>query len=89
MMIEVATIFSNTTWTFWDVMLFCFIWIPLVMLWAFCIADIFGRSDISGWTKTAWLLLVLVIPWLARHRLSRIGHVAKRCVMLRYLPGWV
>ncbi len=64
MMIEVATIFSNTMWTFWDVMLFCFIWIPLVMLWAFCIADIFGRSDMSGWAKTAWLLFVLIIPWL-------------------------
>jgi hypothetical protein len=59
-----ALIFSNDVWTFWDVMLFFFIWIPLVMLWFFCIFDVFARRDLSGWGKAAWALAIIVFPWL-------------------------
>jgi hypothetical protein len=56
--------FSNNTLTFWDVMLFCFIWIPLLMLWFFAMVDIFRRRDLSGLGKALWLLVVIVFPWI-------------------------
>jgi hypothetical protein len=60
----VAVIFSNTTWTFWDVMLFFFIWIPLVMVWFFSMFDVFARRDLSGWGKALWLLAIVIFPWI-------------------------
>jgi hypothetical protein len=63
-MFEAAIIFSNNQITFWDLMLFFFIWIPAVMLWVFCIFDIFRRRDLGGAAKALWLLFVFIIPWL-------------------------
>jgi uncharacterized RDD family membrane protein YckC len=60
----VAVIFSNTTWTFWDVMLFFFLWIPLVMVWFFCMFDVFTRRDLSGAGKALWLLAIVILPWI-------------------------
>ena len=59
-----AVIFSNTYWTFWDVMLFCFIWIPLMMIWFFLIFDVFRRRDLNGWSKALWLLAIMFLPWI-------------------------
>jgi hypothetical protein len=59
-----AVIFSNNTWTFWDVMLFFFIWIPLVTLWFMCLFDIFARRDLSGGAKVLWVVAVIVFPWI-------------------------
>lgn len=61
---ELAIIFSNTYWTFWDMMLLFFIWIPAIMLWAFCFVDVFRRPDLSGLQKAIWVLLILLLPWL-------------------------
>src|SRR5947209_2025002 len=36
-----TVIFSNTVWTFWDVMLLFFVFGPLLMLWFFCMFDVF------------------------------------------------
>jgi hypothetical protein len=59
-----SVIFSNNVWTFWDVMLFFFIWIPAVMIWFFCIFDVFRRHDLSGLAKATWLVLILIFPWI-------------------------
>ena len=59
-----AVIFSNTVWTFWDVMLLFFVWIPLLMLWFFCMFDVFGRRDLSGWGKALWILAIFIFPWI-------------------------
>jgi hypothetical protein len=48
--------------TFVEVLVLLFIFIPLVLLWVFALVDIFGRPDISGWAKAAWLLLIIIIP---------------------------
>lgn len=50
--------------TFVEVLLLMFIFIPLTLLWLFALIDIFGRPDVSGWGKAAWILVILVIPWL-------------------------
>ena len=52
--------------TFWDVMwvsfILFFILIPLVMLWAFALLDLFFvRHDIR-FSKVAWLVFIVFLP---------------------------
>jgi hypothetical protein len=63
-MFEAAIILSNNPVTFWDLMLFFFIWIPAVCLWFFCIFDIFRNRHLGGGAKVLWLLFILIIPWI-------------------------
>ena len=41
-----------------------FLWIVWIWILIEVIADIFRRHDISGWAKTAWLIFVIVLPFL-------------------------
>ena len=41
-----------------------FLWIVWIWILIEVIADIFRRPDVSGWTKTAWLIFVIVVPFL-------------------------
>ena len=47
----------------WDILIvftwFLFIWIAIV-----CFMDIFRRRDMSGWGKAAWVILIVILPWL-------------------------
>ncbi len=47
----------------WDILIFCawvvFIWIAITVL-----IDVFRRHDISGWSKAAWVVLVVILPWI-------------------------
>jgi hypothetical protein len=36
-----------------------FIWIAITVL-----IDVFRRHDISGWGKAAWVVFVVIIPWI-------------------------
>ena len=46
----------------WDIMIFfawvIYIWIAIVVL-----IDVFRRSDIGGWGKSAWVIVVILIPF--------------------------
>ncbi len=46
----------------WSTLIFfawvIFIWIAVVVL-----IDVFRRHDISGWAKAAWVIFVVVLPW--------------------------
>src|SRR5437763_5617360 len=46
----------------WDILIFMawviFIWIAITVL-----VDVFRRHDISGWGKAAWVILVVILPW--------------------------
>jgi hypothetical protein len=48
---------------FWDILIFfawvIFIWIAIVVL-----IDVFRRDDISGWGKAAWVVFVVLLPWI-------------------------
>ncbi|MGW1494648.1 SHOCT domain-containing protein [Streptomyces sp. NBC_00191] len=48
---------------FWTVM-WIFLWIIWLMLLFRIIIDIFRDHEMSGWAKTAWLIFVLIIPFL-------------------------
>jgi hypothetical protein len=39
--------------------LFTWIWIAITV-----IGDVFRRHDIGGWAKAAWVVFVIVLPWL-------------------------
>jgi len=44
---------------FWFMLLFAWIWLLITIL-----ADIFREHELSGWGKAAWVLFIIVIPWL-------------------------
>ncbi len=48
--------------TFWSVFWILFFWIPVVILWAAVIGDIFRRRDLSGLSIAGWLLLLFILP---------------------------
>ncbi|MFD8236877.1 SHOCT domain-containing protein [Streptomyces sp. NPDC059696] len=48
---------------FWSMLLF-FLWIMWFILLFRVIVDIFRDDDLSGWAKTGWLVLTIVLPFL-------------------------
>ena len=48
---------------FWTMLIFFFfiIWIWILIT---VFADIFRRSDIGGWAKAAWIIFVIILPYL-------------------------
>jgi len=51
--------FLNIFWT----MIIFFAWVCWILLIFRVFADIFRRSDTSGWTKAAWTVFVIVLPF--------------------------
>jgi uncharacterized membrane protein YcjF (UPF0283 family) len=47
----------------WDILIIfawvLFIWIAIVVF-----TDLFRRRDISGWGKAAWVIFIVVLPWI-------------------------
>ena len=50
----------NLFWT----MFLIFIWVLWFVLLFRIIVDIFRSHDLSGWGKTGWLILIIVLPFL-------------------------
>jgi Short C-terminal domain/Phospholipase_D-nuclease N-terminal len=48
---------------FWTIVIF-FVWVAWLMILFRIFADVFRRHDISGWGKAAWLVFVVVVPFL-------------------------
>jgi type VI protein secretion system component VasK len=48
---------------FWSILVF-FLWVMWFFLLFRVIGDIFRSHDLSGWGKAAWLIFVLVVPFL-------------------------
>jgi hypothetical protein len=47
----------------WTMILF-FAWIAWIWIAITCFIDIFRRHDISGWGKAAWVVFIIVLPFL-------------------------
>jgi hypothetical protein len=41
-----------------------FIFIPLTILWILIMVDVMQRSDLLGWHKALWLLIIIFFPWI-------------------------
>lgn len=50
--------------TFWETFFLLLLFIPLAMIWAFALLDIFRRDDIGGWSKALWVACVILLPFL-------------------------
>ena len=46
-------------WSFWF-----FIWIAAILVWFRCIFDLFSDSELSGWAKAGWSIVLIFLPWL-------------------------
>jgi hypothetical protein len=51
--------FLNIFWTILIFMAFV-IWIWMVIM---ALIDIFSRPDLSGWAKAAWVVFIIVLPF--------------------------
>ncbi len=40
------------------------VWSVLLVVWVFAVFDLFRRSDLKGWAKAIWLLVILLVPFL-------------------------
>jgi uncharacterized membrane protein YcjF (UPF0283 family) len=48
---------------FWTILIF-FSWVIWIWIVITVLADLFRRHDISGWGKAAWIVFVIVLPFL-------------------------
>ena len=48
---------------FWTMIIF-FVWVIWIWTVIGVVADVFSRHDLSGWAKAAWIVFVVVLPWL-------------------------
>ena len=48
---------------FWSMVIF-FAWVIWIWMLFTIFADVFSRSDISGWGKAGWCVFVIVLPFL-------------------------
>ncbi len=47
----------------WDMLIF-FAWVIFIWIAITVLIDVFRRDDISGWSKAAWTIFVVLIPWI-------------------------
>ena len=47
----------------WSMIIF-FFWVIWIWIVITVLIDIFRRNDISGWAKAAWVIFVVILPWL-------------------------
>ena len=47
----------------WDILII-FAWILFIWLAIGAFSDLFRRRDISGWAKAAWIILIVILPWI-------------------------
>ena len=52
--------FLNILWT----TLIFFAWVIFIWIAITVLIDVFRRKDISGWAKAAWVIFVVVLPWI-------------------------
>lgn len=47
----------------WSMIIF-FVWVIWIWIVITVLMDVFRRHDIGGWAKAAWVIFVVVLPWL-------------------------
>ena len=64
---------------FWTMLVF-FAWVIWFWLLITVFADIFRRHDLSGWAKAAWVIFVIVLPYLGVfiYLITQGKHMAER-----------
>ena len=58
----VDAVFLSTFWdVIWATFIVFFVFMPLILLWVYALADLFMRRDIR-WGKVLWLVFIVFIP---------------------------
>jgi hypothetical protein len=52
--------FLNIFWT----MLVFFAWVAYIWMLVVILGDVFRRTDIGGWAKAAWVVFMIVLPFI-------------------------
>ncbi|MGH2703162.1 MAG: SHOCT domain-containing protein [Actinomycetota bacterium] len=78
-------------WDFGDIfltMLAFFFWFTFIWMFVGAFADIFRRSDLSGWGKAGWIALICILPLLGVlvYMITRPAPTAEE-VASRYATG--
>jgi hypothetical protein len=47
----------------WDILII-FAWVIFIWIAITVLIDVFRRDDISGWAKAAWVVFVVIVPWI-------------------------
>ena len=47
----------------WDILII-FAWVLFIWIAIIAFGDLFRRRDISGWAKAAWVILIVILPWI-------------------------
>jgi uncharacterized membrane protein YcjF (UPF0283 family) len=47
----------------WDILI-VFAWVLFIWFAIVVFTDLFRRRDISGWAKAAWVVVIVVLPWI-------------------------
>ena len=47
----------------WDILII-FAWVLFIWIAIVAFTDLFRRRDISGWGKAAWVVLIVLLPWI-------------------------
>lgn len=47
----------------WDILII-FAWILFIWIAIIAFSDLFRRRDISGWAKAAWVVFIVILPWI-------------------------
>jgi hypothetical protein len=47
----------------WSMIIF-FVWMIWIWIVITVLVDVFRRDDIGGWAKAAWVVFVVILPWL-------------------------
>jgi predicted PurR-regulated permease PerM len=47
----------------WDILII-FAWLIFIWIAVTVLIDVFRRHDISGWAKAAWVIFVVILPWI-------------------------
>ncbi len=49
--------------TFWETFFLFLIFLPLALIWAGALLDIFRRDDMGGFSKALWVAAVILVPF--------------------------
>ena len=58
---------TATSYPFLDILwttLIFFAWVIFIWIAITVLIDVFRRHDISGWGKAAWVIFVVILPWI-------------------------
>ncbi len=75
-------------WNLFLTMAWLFIWIVLAVLVIWTVLSIFRSHDLSGWGKTGWLILVILVPFIGvfAYLIARGAHLASEQVEAANAP---